>query len=111
MDKRRKQRLTPQQQIEHDQRILDDFNTQFPVGSRVWFQKWLGFGPVCETTVRAAAFIADSGQSVCFLQGISGYVSVWHVQPIDESRRQDLTFASGEGEGARHAENGEESGT
>ena len=91
--KRRRQLLTPQQQAAHSQRILDEFNTRFPVGTRVWFWKSFPFGPVCETHVREAAFIADSGEPVCFVQGIHGYVSIWHVQEIDESRRNDLRFA------------------
>ena len=90
--KRRRQLLTTAQTIEHNQRILNEFNTRFPVGTRVWYWKTLPFGPICETTVRREAFTADSGQAVCFLQGFSGYVSVSHVQAIDESRRKDILF-------------------
>ena len=92
--KRRQQLLTPDQQAEHDQKIVDEFNARFPVGTRVWYWKTLPFGPVVETTVRGPAFTSDAGLSVCFLTGISGYVSTMHVREIDESRRQDLNFES-----------------
>jgi len=90
--KRRRQRLTAEQQEAHEEQIIADFDAAYPVGSRVWYWKALPFGPVLETTVRGGAFIADSGEAVCFIEGVSGCVSVWHVHTIDESRRQDLNF-------------------
>jgi site-specific DNA-cytosine methylase len=90
--KRRRQKLTFEQQAAHDAKILEYFNRAFPVGATVWFWKTLPFGPVQETSVRGEAFWADSGEPVCFLKGISGYVSIWHVQSVDESGRGDLTF-------------------
>jgi hypothetical protein len=90
--KRRRQLLTPAQAAEHAQKIVDEFNQRFPVGSRIWFFRTLPFGPVVETTVRGEAFTSDSGHAVAFLQGISGFVYCLHVWPVDESRRQDMNF-------------------
>lgn len=84
--------LTPEQRADQERDTIQDFNHRFPVGKKIWFWKTLPFGPVIETTIREEAYIADSGHCVCLLQGISGYVSIWHIQPIDESRRADLAF-------------------
>lgn len=88
--RKRRQILTPEQRAEHDQQSVDGWNARFPVGTTVWYWHSLPFGPVTETTVRADAFIAYSGEPVCFLKGISGYVSVFHVFPPDEARREHL---------------------
>lgn len=90
--KRRKQRLTPEQQAEHDQRIADDFNRAHPVGSQCWYWSSLPVGPVRETRVRGEAFVADSGDCVCFVEGVSGYVSIWHVTEPKEDQRQSVRF-------------------
>ena len=94
VERRRKQRLTPEQQAEHDQRITDDFNRAHPVGSECWYWSTLPFGPVRETRVRHEAFISDSGEHVCFLDGVSGYVSIWHVTEPKEAQRQSVKFVS-----------------
>lgn len=92
--RRRKQRLTPEQQAEHDQRITDDFNRAHPVGSPCWYWSTLPFGPVRETRVRGEAFVACSGEHVCFVEGVSGYVSIWHVTEPKEAQRQHVQFVS-----------------
>lgn len=85
-------RFTPEQQAEHDKKIIADFDRRFPVGSRIWFWTSLPSGPVLETTIQRGAFVARSGDVVCFLDNFSGFVSIWFVQEIDESRRADLQF-------------------
>lgn len=63
---------TPEQQAEWDQKCIDTFNGYYPVGSRVWYWSSLPFGPVKETVIKRGAFFADSGEMVCFLEGVSG---------------------------------------
>lgn len=92
--KRLRQLLTPEQQAEYDQRITGDFNRSHPVGSACWYWLSLPFGPVRETRIRGEAFIADSGALVCFVEGVSGYVSIWHVTEPKETQRQTVRFVS-----------------
>jgi hypothetical protein len=91
---RSKQRLTPEQQAEHDQRITDDFNRAHPVGSPCWYWVSLPFGPVRETRVRTAAMVACCGHHVCFVDGVAGYVSIWHVTEPKEAQREHVSFVS-----------------
>ncbi len=92
--KRRKQRLTPEQQAEHDQRITDDFNRAHPVGSACWYWSSLPSGPVLQTCIRGPAFVSDAGEHVCWVYGVSGYVSIWHVTEPKEAQREHVSFVS-----------------
>lgn len=92
--KRRKQRLTPEQHAEHDRKITDDFNRAHPVGSACWYWTTLPLGPVRETRVRGEAFVAESGEHVCFVEGVGGYVSIWHVTEPKEAQRGHVRFVS-----------------
>jgi hypothetical protein len=63
----------------------------------VWYWQTLPFGPVIETTIRSTAIVIDEGNSnpgmvVCYLQGVSGYVSVAHVTAMKEDQRGSVTF-------------------
>jgi hypothetical protein len=44
-------------------------------------------GPSRETKIRGEAFVTDGGQHVCFVEGVCGYVSIFHVtkpKPVEE---------------------------
>jgi hypothetical protein len=55
------------------QRLVDDFNRRFPVGTPVVLRK--DSGPV-ETTVRAAAQILGGHSAVAWFEGVSGCYDV-----------------------------------
>lgn len=92
--KRLKQRLTPEQKVEQDQRITDDFNRAHPVGSACWYWEGLPFGHVCETRIHSEAFVDRSGEHVCFVEGVSGSVLIWHVTEPKEAQRGHVSFVS-----------------
>ena len=77
--KKSRTRMTPAQQAEHDQQIIDEFNRVFPVGSECVYWSSLPMGPSKATRIRHEAFIADSGHPVCFVEGVSGYVSIFLI--------------------------------
>jgi len=85
--------MTPEQRAKHDRDVIENFDREFPVGTVVWFWTTLPMGPVKETKIRGGVLIADSGQPVCFVKGVAGYVSIYHIFPVDEARRPYLTFA------------------
>ena len=84
--------LSPEQAAANDAKMIADFDAQFPIGKNVWYWTVLPFGPVRETQIREAAWILPSGQPVCMVKGVSGSVSIWHIQEVDESRRKDVEF-------------------
>lgn len=62
---------------------VDRFNAKFKIGDEVTYYENLL--PVCTPQTlktRSAAYLADSGHPVVFLEGISGYVSVFHIRGI-----------------------------
>jgi hypothetical protein len=81
--------MTTEQQAEHDQRTIDAFNKHYPVGSECLYWEKLPFGPKKETRIRQAAFTAASGQPVCFVEGVDGHVSIFHITRLrgDEGRK------------------------
>src|SRR5688572_733300 len=88
--------LSPEQSHERDAKLIADFDSSHPVGSNVWYWTSLPFGPVRETTVRRSACIMPSGEPVCFVDGVSGCVSIWHISAVDESRRSQINFVQPE---------------
>jgi len=83
--------MTPDQERDHNQSIIDNFDERHPVGSRAWY--WTALVPgsqVYETTIQHAAWLTCAGEIVTMLTGIRGYVSVWHVEPINEDQRLDV---------------------
>lgn len=91
---------TPEQQAAHEKQIIDAFDQQFPVGTSVWYWQSLPFGPVTETKIRYGAWFLDCGEPVCKVEGKGGGVSIWHITAVDESRRDQINFAT-EGHQAR----------
>jgi len=87
--KKSRTRMTPAQQAEHDQRTIDEFNRDFPVGSECVYWSSLPFGPSKATRIRSKAFTADSGHPVCFVEGVSGCVSIFHITRLrgDEGKK------------------------
>ena len=83
--KKSRTRMTPAQQAEHDQRTIDEFNRDFPVGSECVYWDSLPFGPSKETRIRQAAFMSSSHEPVCFVEGVSGYVSIFHITRLREN--------------------------
>jgi len=83
---------TPKQEAAHNQKIIDDFNRRFPAGTDIWYWRTLPFGPVLQTAIRHGAWFLSSGEPVCLVVGVLGCVSIWHIEPIDESRREDINF-------------------
>jgi hypothetical protein len=65
------------------QRIVDDFNARFPVGTRVFLRK--DSGPVV-TTVSHAAVVLGGHSAVAWFEGVSGCYDV-------ENRVSPLTAA------------------
>jgi len=55
------------------QAICDEFNRQFPVGTRVILRKDSG---EVETTVRAAAYLLSGHSPVAWFTGVSGAYSI-----------------------------------
>lgn len=83
--------MTPEQQAEHDRQIVANFNAKYPVGTAVWYWETLMPGtPVLETMITGPAGTAPNGDAVCFVDGVSGWVSIWHVQEPNESQRPHL---------------------
>ena len=66
------------------QTVVDDWNTKRPVGTHVRYWHVLPFGPTSDTATKSEAWLADSGDPVIRLEGVSGYVSLFHVVPADE---------------------------
>ena len=60
------------------------FNEKFPVGSRLGYRSSLRAKKVVMCEVVAPAFTSASGESVCFVTGVSGYVSTDHLVEVDE---------------------------
>lgn len=59
------------------QQTVDIFNNLFPVGSGVLLRKIANKEyPYTEYTVKDIAFVACSGEPVCFFDGISGCFSI-----------------------------------
>lgn len=83
---------TPEQQAEHNQRSIGEFDSMYPVGTTVWYWTALPFGPVRETKIKHGAWALGSGDLVCKVEGVSGGVSIWHIQQVDESRRSEIKF-------------------
>lgn len=77
--RRRRQRLSAEQQAEHERREIADFAARFPVGAAVHYYSTLPFGPVVETTVASEPWALGSGHVAVKLAGISGGVSIYHV--------------------------------
>lgn len=83
--------LTPEQQAEHDRQIVANFNAKYPVGTEVWYWETLKPGSaVLETTIRSGAFFLPSGQPCCRVAGVSGGVSIWHINEPNEEQRPHL---------------------
>lgn len=68
------------------QDACDKFNREFPVGTVVEYWSTIPFGPKRETKVRGEAFVAASGDEVCFVAGVAGYVSIWHVRAVETAQ-------------------------
>jgi hypothetical protein len=61
----------------HIEKLVEKFNQLYPVGSKVMLRKVASNSfPYKEYTVRAEAFIANSGQPVAYFNEISGYFSI-----------------------------------
>jgi hypothetical protein len=69
-------------------RQVELFNRNHPVGSRVWYWQSLPHGPVLETKVRYPASLLPSGMPVAMVEGVSGYVGIDWICPVDEDRRE-----------------------
>ena len=61
------------------QRLVDDFNGRFPVGTPVMLRK--DSGPV-QTTVQAAGQILGGHSAVAWFEGVSGCYDVGCVSPV-----------------------------
>lgn len=57
----------------------EEFNTSFPVGTVVKLLR--DSGVVEDTKTRSAAFVANSGDPVIFLESVSGYYLLERVLP------------------------------
>lgn len=54
------------------------------VGTPVrYYPRWGAWGLFQDTKIHQLPHVARDGSPVIFLDGISGYVSLWHVEPIE----------------------------
>lgn len=56
------------------------FNESHPVGGLVRYWKGLRQGDGTVGKTRSEAYVTDSGDAVVFIEGVSGYVALTHVQ-------------------------------
>jgi len=64
------------------QESVDRFNEDFKPGDELEYWSVLPFGPPVVAKVRSEAFLDSSGHPVVFLEGVSGYVSVYHCKKV-----------------------------
>jgi hypothetical protein len=71
--------------IERLQRIVDDFNRRFPIGSEVLLRK---DSEEVRTRVRFEGYVLQGHSAVAFFEGVSGCYSIEdnRVQPIEEEQ-------------------------
>ena len=60
--------------------LVENWNMKYPVGTPVRFQFAKG-GDWKHTTTRSAAYVADNGEPVVFLENVSGYYALDCVEP------------------------------
>lgn len=65
------------------------FNERFPVGSPVWYYPIFGADGHVGATVRYPAFVAESGEVVCWIEGVRGYVLCSHISERAEAPTDD----------------------
>jgi len=58
---------------------VEQFNKAFPIGSEVKYFSIKGLGKGKDTAITSQAWIADSGDAVVKIKGVSGYVSIDHI--------------------------------
>lgn len=75
---------------------VNHFNALCPVGTPVRYWRTLPLGPTLDTRTRSEAFLADSGSPVVFLEGVSGYVSLFHVVAAAELDPRAPAFSLGQ---------------
>jgi hypothetical protein len=67
-----------------EQRKVDEFNTQNPVGSLVHVYRTTRLDDMKTTApTRTQAFIASSGEAVVFVDGVRGYWSLDAIRPAE----------------------------
>jgi len=66
------------------QKLCDDFNKQYPVGTAVKLKKDFVDEPV-ETKVRHAAYVLSGHSAVAFFEGISGCYDISCVRGRSEN--------------------------
>lgn len=63
------------------QKLCDDFNTKYPVGTEVMLKKDFEDQPI-QTTVRNEAYVMSGHSAVAFFKGISGSYLIDRVSEI-----------------------------
>jgi hypothetical protein len=64
------------------QRLVDKFNDQFPVGTKVRYWRGVREGIGKEGVTNHAATLLSGHTAVAWIDGCSGCVSLSHVEPI-----------------------------
>lgn len=61
--------------------LKSSFNRQFAVGDLLWYYRDLSVrSPPVPVRLKTAAFVAESGHVVCFVEGVRGFVSIDHLR-------------------------------
>lgn len=72
------------------QLLVAYWNELAQVGTKVrYYPRWGAWGQCIDTELTRPATLAKDGSPVLWLQGVSGYVSAWHCEPLELVQLRD----------------------
>lgn len=72
----------PRLDRELSQGLCEAWNRRFVEGTPTrFFRTWGRWGDFHDSKSRSSAFLSSSGEPVIFVEGVAGYVSLYHVEP------------------------------